>query len=710
MKKILIIAYLILQYATAFAGNTDTLIVNTNQSQLLTSRYFNELNDHDGTLTIQQVLNSNDFYTSKTLLPTLKFSKSTIWLKVVLKNNTDESIIPISVTASVIDALDLYYIDKTDKKITHISIDQLQSNFLLQKITSIQYPILPGTVNTIYLRVKSNASTIIPLRIYSVSAFLENRTIENIIMGAIAGILLVMGLYNLMLFSIVGDRSYLYYVFYILFLGLSQSLLRGYGGILFTNKAILNNYVIPIIRVCFGFSLLLFVGEFLHLKKRLKHWYKYYLCLYGLYTLLLLAILFGFVVAAYNLITITISLTAVSLLIIGVYLYVKGFKPAKFFMLGWGLFLVSILISVARNKGLIIYNDFTANIIPYSSVAELVLFSAALADKINFYRGQKIQLQNFAITVAKENERLTTEQNILLENKVKERTNELIVTNKNLSVTIEDLKNTQKKLIDTEKMASLGQLTAGVAHEINNPINFVSSNVNPLRLDFDELFLLLDSYDAALSNPGHPRFLEVLNDYKEKVDPIFIKDEITTLLNGIEEGARRTAEIVKSLRTFSSTDDLVLKTLDIDKAIYANLLILRSTIPYYIQITPLLDTIEPLNCYPGKINQMLINLISNSVYAIKAKQTHENESILIVTKDEPEYIYIEITDTGTGMTDETKQRMFEPFFTTKDVGEGTGLGLSIVFGIIEKHHGSIEVVSELGKGTKITVQLPKNLV
>ena len=709
MKKILIIAYLILQYATAFAGGTDTLIVNANQSHLLTSSYCNELNDPNGTLTIQQVLTSNDFYTSKSLLPTLKFSKSTIWLKFVLKNNTDEIIIPISVTASVIDALDLYYVDKTDKKIRHISTDQLQSNLLIQKVTSIQYPILPGTENTVYLRVKSNASTIIPLRIYSVSAFLESRTIENIIMGAIAGILLVMGLYNLMLFFIVGDRSYLYYVFYILFLGLSQSLLRGYGSILFANKTTLNNYVIPIIRVCFGFSVLLFVGEFLHLKKRLRHWYKYYLCLYGLYTLLLLAILFGFVVAAYNLITITISLTAVSLLVIGIYLYIRGFKPAKFFMFGWGIFLVSILISVARNKGFIIYNDFTANVVPYSSVAELILFSAALADKINFYRGQKIQLQNFAITVAKENERLTTEQNILLENKVKERTNELIETNKSLSVTIENLKNTQKKLIDTEKMASLGQLTAGVAHEINNPINFVSSNVNPLRLDFDELFLLLDSYDAALSNPGHPRFLEVLNDYKEKVDPAFIKDEITTLLNGIEEGARRTAEIVKSLRTFSSTDDLVLKTMDIDKAIYANLLILRSTIPYYIQIKHVLDPLLPLNCYPGKINQMLINLISNSVYAIKAKQMHENESILIVTKDEPQYISIAITDTGTGMTDETKQRMFEPFFTTKDVGEGTGLGLSIVFGIIEKHHGNIEVISELGKGTKITVRLPKNL-
>jgi signal transduction histidine kinase len=296
----------------------------------------------------------------------------------------------------------------------------------------------------------------------------------------------------------------------------------------------------------------------------------------------------------------------------------------------------------------------------------------------------------------------------LLENKVKERTNELITTNENLSVSIDHLMATQKQLVDNEKMASLGQLTAGVAHEINNPINFVSSNIAPLRLDFNELFLLLNKYEEVLNNPT-PAQLKELNNFKQEINLDFIKEEIPLLLNGIEDGANRTTEIVNSLRTFSSTDEMVLKTEDINKSILNNLLILRSTIPYYIEIKPVFDKLEPLNCYPGKINQLIINLISNSIYAIKAKQQHSEESVMIITKDHPDHISIEITDTGIGMSDETRQRIFEPFFTTKGIGEGTGLGLSIVFGIIEKHRGTIEVISSPGNGATFMVSLPKNL-
>jgi signal transduction histidine kinase len=267
---------------------------------------------------------------------------------------------------------------------------------------------------------------------------------------------------------------------------------------------------------------------------------------------------------------------------------------------------------------------------------------------------------------------------------------------------------TQKQLVDNEKMASLGQLTAGVAHEINNPINFVSSNIAPLRLDFNELFLLLNKYEEVLNNPT-PARLKELSNFKQEINLDFLKEEISLLLNGIEDGASRTTEIVNSLRTFSSTDEMVLKTEDINKSILNNLLILRSTIPYYIEIKPIFDKLEPLSCYPGKINQLIINLISNSIYAIKAKEQHSEESVMIITKDQANHISIEITDTGIGMSNETRQRIFEPFFTTKGIGEGTGLGLSIVFGIIEKHRGTIEVISSPGNGATFMVSLPKNL-
>jgi two-component system NtrC family sensor kinase len=367
------------------------------------------------------------------------------------------------------------------------------------------------------------------------------------------------------------------------------------------------------------------------------------------------------------------------------------------------------LVSIARNKGLVQYSNFTANLILYSSACELILFSVALADRINFYRKQNNEAQAVALTIARENERLITGQNFALENKVKERTQELIESNRNLSTTIENLKSAQIQLIDTEKMASLGQLTAGIAHEINNPINFVSANIKPLRMDFAEIFNLMAYYRELAADPANTNLQQKVNDYSKEIDIDFIKAEVLTLLDGIEDGASRTTEIVQSLRTFSRTDEPTLKPTDINRSILTTLVLLRSTIPYDIEIKPLLDKLPLLNCYPGKINQVFVNLINNSIQAIKAKPVHQNEHILITTKDYPENIVISITDTGAGMTEEVKQHIFDPFYTTKDIGEGTGLGLSIVFGIIEKHHGMIEVVSKPGEGTTFTVMLPKTL-
>lgn len=709
MKKILIAAYLLLLNTITFAYNTDTLVVYENTSQLLNNHYFYELDDPGAHLSINQVLKSPGFHPSSNSLPILKHYKSATWIKFNLKNNDTKPFIIISIDPSIIDEFDLYYSDKKDFKTHHFAAEDQQNELESRNINYIRCPIAQGASNTIYLRIKSNLPAVIPVKVYSEVTFIKSRNIENIIYGAFIGILLLSAFYNLLLLFIVGDMSYLYYIFYIIFLGASQTLLRGYGNYFTDNKIFINNYITPLVRMCFGLSVLLFTGEFLQLKQNLNKGYKIHLLLYALFAIVFVVILGGFVAFAYSLVNWGLVLTAMYLLFIGSQLYLKGFKPAKLFMLAWSLFLISLLLSFARNKDLIPYNAFTANIIPLGLVIELILFSAALADKINFYRNEKIDIQNFAIAVAKENERLTIQQNILLENKVKERTNELISANKDLSSTIDNLKNTRHHLVDTEKMASLGRLTAGVAHEINNPINFVSSNVKPLRLDFDELFLLLNKYEELLKKTGDKELVQIANTHRQSINPDFIKNEIAILLNGIEEGAKRTAEIVKSLFTFSNTDGQVLKRLDINKAIHANLLILKSTIPYYIEIKTVLNTLEPLNCYPGNINQIFINLITNSVYSITAKEQHQDDKITIITRDVIGYISIEIKDTGIGMSDETKERIFEPFFTTKNIGEGIGLGLFIVFGIIEKHHGSIDVISSPGEGTTFIIKIPKNL-
>ncbi|HWD89268.1 MAG TPA: 7TM diverse intracellular signaling domain-containing protein [Mucilaginibacter sp.] len=713
MKKILLIICLIAQNSLLFASAPDTLVLHEDETKLLTSKYVQELEDPSGSLKISEIISGKGFHSINSSLPSLKYSKSTTWLKFVLKNKTTRAFVPVTIGSTiVVDSFDMYFEDHPGGSVVHLSsaIPYRDTKLIKQSNSFINAIILPDSSRTIYLRISSSTSAVIPVEVNSANTFFKNADFENILVGGFMGITLVMALYNLVLFIILRDRSYLYYVCYIIFLGISQVLVRGYGSTFFVSeKTVLNNYLIPLIRIGFGFSVLLFAAEFLQLKTILKSYiYAYYL-LYALYILGLIAVLAGAVSFAYNLITITSGAMAMTLLLIGSVLYFRGFKPAQYFMYGWGLFLITVLLSIARNRGLIPHNAFTVNIIIYSSVVQLVLFSIALAARINFYRRQHSEAQQLSLTIAKENERLITQQNIVLESEVNARTQQLIDTNHDLSKIIENLKSTQTKLVETEKMASLGQLTAGIAHEINNPINFVSSNVKPLRMDFLEIFALVDKYREAGVAPNKKELLDEAGKYSKTIDLDFIKEEILSLLDGIEEGAERTTEIVQSLRSFSRTDELVLKYADLNKAVLNTLILLRSTIPYYIEIKPVLNKLPLLNCYPGKVNQVLMNLINNSIQAIKEKGQSEHDSIVITTADHQDHITIEIADTGIGMSPEVRQRIFEPFFTTKEVGEGTGLGLSIVFGIIEDHHGSINVQSEPGKGTTFIIKLPKDL-
>lgn len=694
------------------ARAADTLSVGEGQSVYLTQQYIQVLQDHTGNLSISEVMHSTQFGASKSVLPFLRYSDPAIWIKFTLRNHTNQSFIHISINSGIIDAFDLYS-PQANGSVKHLSSkkDTLAESGISSGVRTINCDIQPGQVFEVYLRIRSSDSLAIPISVQSTDGFERDAANNNLILGVFMGIIIVMIFYNLMLFILVKDINYFYYIVYVFFLGLTQWQTRGMN-ILFTHfsKAATNNYLVPIIRVCFWLSILLFVHEFLQINKNMTRIYRrFYNILFAISLLPLVAVLFGETTSAYSLITVIAIINSISLIIIGVILYVTGFKPAKFFMLGWGMFLITILITIARNKGIIVYNTFTANVVLYSSSFELIIFSVALADRINFYRRQNQEAQALSLAIARENEKLITEQNIELENRVKDRTQELIESNKNLSASIETLKSAQIHLIETEKMASLGQLTAGIAHEINNPINFVSSNVKPLKLDMDELFVLLDYYHQLEEHPTDAELLQRIADYRQKIDVDFIKGEIGTLLDGIEEGAGRTVEIVQSLRAFSRTDEPVLKPADLNRSILSTLVILRSTIPYYIEIKPVLDKLPLLNCYPGKINQVFVNLINNSIQAIKAKTNHQNEYVQITTRDLPDAILIEITDTGTGMTDAVKQHIFDPFFTTKDIGEGTGLGLSIVFGIIEQHKGTIEVASALGEGTTFKVTLPKTL-
>ena len=283
---------------------------------------------------------------------------------------------------------------------------------------------------------------------------------------------------------------------------------------------------------------------------------------------------------------------------------------------------------------------------------------------------------------------------------------ELMANNEELASTLENLLQTRQQLVQSEKMASLGMLSAGIAHEINNPINFVYAGINGLLLDFEDIEPVVK--EIGKLNPEDDNLKEKLKKIEQlkakyNFDEAF--EAIPQIISDIKLGANRTAEIVRTLRNFSRMDNGEIQPFDIHEGLDSSLLLLRNKYKNDIEIIKnYAPDIPKINCHPGKINQVFLNILSNAIDAIDGKG-----KIWITTSREGENIKISVKDTGCGMSEETKQKIFDPFYTTKDAGKGTGLGMSITYDIIQEHKGKIEIISEPGKGTEIIITLPAKI-
>jgi len=292
----------------------------------------------------------------------------------------------------------------------------------------------------------------------------------------------------------------------------------------------------------------------------------------------------------------------------------------------------------------------------------------------------------------KRSRRLTAaldERRVLLENQKEE-----------LQITFENLKTTQSQLIQSEKMASLGQLVAGIAHEINNPVTFISAGVDSLNTNLEEVRQVLDIYHKITPDNAEEKLKEI-EKLKEKIEYKETIREINKLIDSVKTGTARTTEIVKGLRTFSRLDVDVLKVADIHEGLDSTLILLTNKYKDRIEIKKRYGDVPEIECYPGQLNQGFMNILSNAIDAIDDKGT-----ITIVTSKLNGSIRIGIKDSGRGIPEDIQSRIFEPFFTTKDIGKGTGLGLSITHSIIEKHNGNIEVKSKARHGTEFVIVLP----
>ena len=265
------------------------------------------------------------------------------------------------------------------------------------------------------------------------------------------------------------------------------------------------------------------------------------------------------------------------------------------------------------------------------------------------------------------------------------------------------LEEAQNQLLQSEKMASLGQLAAGVAHELNNPIGFVRSNVTTLKGYLDSLFGIIQAYDTKAAESMPPEALAALAAIKQREDFDFLHEDIFQLLAESQDGLTRVQDIVQNLKDFSRVGESGFGWADLHACLDSTLNIIWNELKYKCTVVKHYDqTLPQVYCIASQLNQVFMNLLVNAGHAIA-----EKGEITITTRQTPDgTVQVAISDTGCGIAAEHLPHLFEPFFTTKPIGKGTGLGLSITYGIIGKHKGSIDVSSEVGKGTTFTVNLP----
>ncbi|MCO8311926.1 ATP-binding protein [Pseudomonas mandelii] len=312
------------------------------------------------------------------------------------------------------------------------------------------------------------------------------------------------------------------------------------------------------------------------------------------------------------------------------------------------------------------------------------------------------QMANTLLTKWEMTERASIQMSHL-EHLVDQRTAQFKQASEALQREIDERKQLESQLVQSEKLASLGQLAAGVAHEINNPIGFISSNLGALDGYFKQLQDMLDAYREAENAIGSSEVIDRLVQLRERVELDFLREDIPLLIKESKEGIGRVGQIVKDLKDFSRVDsNQEWQWTNLQQGIESTLNIVANELKYKADVVKEFQQLPDIECLPSQINQVIMNLIVNASQAMGP----ERGTITLRTGLEGETVSIEIADTGIGIEPDNLQKIFDPFYTTKPVGQGTGLGLSLSYGIVKKHRGDISVRSEVGVGSTFRVELP----
>lgn len=633
-----------------------------------------------------------------------------IWARLCIKNSSGKTQ-QIFLSGGFGDTIVIYRQNgehSFDKRITGKLVPLIRNGNSLIPHADFEYTIEKEAECIFYIRLSQDDYMWLPPEIPlwmltsdSIGPFQNQLHMSWTLNGLYFGMVLFMFMYALALLVIFRERTYLWLALFQMANCLYFLDDTGIGfGIFYPSYPVLFKYGSTIIFWALLLMHFLFITSYLDIRKRFSRTYNVLL------VITVMAAFSRFVFWGFGYFQLgryieDIGLFVMIILLFTVVFYmafILGMKQARIMLLGEISVAVAGMITALTFSQIIdLPSHFAMNILQLGFALQMLLWTVAIVDKIVVVRKEKEISQARALEIALTNEQLIRDQNVILGNKVDERTRRL--------------KETQSQLIQSEKLASLGLLTAGIAHEINDPLDLINTGVTGLQKDYENLNKIVQSVGIL------PKGARKLADELELNELLKI---IPGTIADIKTGVERTSEIMQGLRNFTRLDVSDLKEADIHEGLDSTLLLLSHKFKDRISIMKKFDKrIGLIKCYPGHLNQVFMNMLNNAIDAITQKIKDDQSGKLfsgdhfqieistkLILGAEQNKVEISIRDNGTGIRAEIMDNLFDPFFTTKDVGKGTGLGLSICHGIIEKHGGSITVQSKLKEWTIFTITLP----
>ncbi len=706
--KLILSALLLFLYPPPIKAQ-DTLVYANSDQFIEAGAFVDCYVDQTAGLSFDQIKALPDSVFKKTKAGIISFgnTKASIWAKLPIQNQTND-LLYITFAGNYLAIVDAYILDDSGVwRVRQGGTSRPSRNRDLQR-GAVSYN-LGQNPRMVYVNLRSSSPLTAQVSVSSLATLANIYHDRDLFLGICLGVLIAIGLYNLFLFFSVKEWLYLYYFAYIL---MSIGLIAEVITVGTTPQGI---------RLPFQESVMIagviFSMRFLNIRQKMPIVYKFYL---GFIGIMLACILHNNVLrwqpwgnSFFQGSTIFFLL---GLPVLGIITYRRGNKSALYYTIAWTVLIFSAIITTASGLGLVPVTYLTRSALVVGMCLENLLLAFALANRLKEYRNATEKAQALALLRLGENEALVKGQNRLLEEKVNERTTEL---ENSLAV----LKATQTQLIQSEKLASLGELTAGIAHEIQNPLNFVN-NFSDLSVDLVKD--LKDEMDVPLTPEGgiviFPEGgIVISSKNKAYMDELFT--DLSQNQEKISHHGKRASSIIKGMLGHSRASTGMKELTDINYLVDESLRLsyhglrakdksFNATMEKHFE-TPL----SKIAVIPQDLGRVVLNLINNAFYAVNQRQRQSSEglkpseaytaTVSISTQHIDNQIIIKIKDNGTGMPESIKAKIFQPFFTTKPTGEGTGLGLSLSYDIVTKGHGgALEVETTEGVGTEFIIRLP----